>query len=143
MSSIDITDRQAAIECPPEEIRRVVRIGLRMEGRTADLSIAVVDDEGIRRLNRRFLGRAGITDVLAFPYGSAGEKLEGEIVVNAELAARRAADMPHGPREDLMLYVVHGLLHLLGYDDHDEEDRRRMRRREQDVLTAAGYTVQY
>lgn len=143
MSSIEVTDRQAVIACSPDEIRRVVETALRLERRTAELSIVLVDDADMEELNRRFLDRQGVTDVLAFPYDTSGDVLEGEIIANAELAARRAADLPHGPLEELLLYVVHGTLHLLGYDDHEEEETRRMRAREQDVLNAAGYTVQY
>ncbi len=138
-----ICNKQNSVECPTDGIRRVVQAALRLERCHAELSIALVDDEGMARLNRQFLGREGVTDVLAFPYESAGPKVEGEIVVNAELAVREAEGRKHGPREELLLYVAHGLLHILGYDDHDPEQTRRMRRREQQVLNAAGFQAHY
>jgi probable rRNA maturation factor len=131
---------QDVMECPLSRVRRVVRIGLRQEGRGASLSVALLDDAQMTELNKRFLGRDGATDVLAFPYG-ADDAVTGEILVNAELAARRACEHPHDAEGELMLYVVHGLLHLLGYDDHGEEATRVMRRREQEVLREAGYEV--
>ena len=84
-----------------------------------------------------------VTDVLSFAYSDEGEPLAGEIIVNAELAARQAAGRPHSAQDELMLYLVHGLLHLLGYDDHTEEDVGRMRRREHEVLAAAGRAVEF
>ncbi len=121
----------------------MLETALRMEGRDAELSVALVGDEEMTALNGRFLGRAEVTDVLAFPYSAEGEPLAGEVVVNAELAAREAAGRGHGAREELLLYLVHGLLHLLGYDDHSAPDRRRMRRREAEVLAAAGRKVEF
>ncbi len=131
---------QDVVECPLSRVRRVVRIGLRQEGRGASLSVALLDDAQMTELNKRFLGRDRATDVLAFPY-DADDAVTGEILVNAELAARRTGGDPCDVEGELMLYVVHGLLHLLGYDDHGEEDRRVMRRREQEVLREAGYEV--
>ncbi|MGD2176069.1 MAG: rRNA maturation RNase YbeY [Candidatus Brocadiaceae bacterium] len=140
---VEICSRQKAIDCEPAEIRRVVRTALRQEGRDAELSVALVGDELMTRLNRRFLGRDAVTDVLAFPYGSRDDCIEGEIIVNAELALRQSADRPHEAKDELMLYLVHGLLHLLGYDDHDPEQIRRMRDREQQVLSAAGCPAEF
>jgi len=140
---VQISSEQNALECPHEAIRRVLSAALRREGKSAELSVALVDDHRMAELNRRYLGREGVTDVLAFPYGEGADEIEGEIVVNAELALRRGAGRPHGPEGELMLYVVHGVLHLLGYDDHRQDDVRRMRRREQAVLAAAGYRVEF
>ncbi len=140
---LEISDRQDAVRLPEAEIRRALRTGLEMEARDAELSVALVGDEEIAELNRRFLARDGVTDVLAFSYESSEDALNGEIVVNAELAVRVAASKPHGPEDELLLYIVHGLLHLLGYDDHDPDDTHRMRAREQDILTAVGRTVEF
>jgi len=139
---IEVSDNQRAVECAQEDVRRVVETVLREEGRDAELSIALVEDRQMRELNRRFLRREGTTDVLAFPYGSDEGTVSGEIVANAELAAREAAVRPHGPDDELMLYIVHGLLHLLGYDDHDAEQAGRMHERERELLAAAGRRVE-
>ena len=140
---VEINNRQKAVECPARDVRQVLRLALTMEGRDAELSVALVGDGEIAALNERFLGRREVTDVLAFPYSGEGEALCGEIVVNAELAAREAAGRAHSAQDELMLYLVHGLLHLLGYDDHTAADARRMHRREGEVLAAAGRAVEF
>jgi probable rRNA maturation factor len=149
---VEINSRQRAVRLPAREVRRVLELALRLEGRDGELSVALVGDEEMTALNGRFLGMARVTDVLAFPYSAesgasdcsaAGDVLAGEIVVNAELAAREAAGRSHGPQDELLLYLVHGLLHLLGYDDHKAVDRRRMRQREAEVLAAAERKAQF
>jgi probable rRNA maturation factor len=139
---IEIANRQRSVQCPPKVVRKVLREALKLEGRDAELSVALVGDAEMTDLNRRFLGRDKVTDVLAFPYEDRGDAVVGEIVANAELAAREAAQRAHSAQDELMLYVVHGLLHLLGYDDHRLADRRRMREREQVILDSAGHAVE-
>lgn len=140
---IDIADRQDALEVDPEEVRRVLLRALDLQKREATLSVVLTDDAEMRELNCRFTGRDSATDVLAFGYEVDAESVEGEIIVNAELAARRAESHPHSAQGELMLYLVHGLLHLAGYDDHEEGETRRMREEEQRVLDAAGYSVSF
>jgi len=139
---VEISSRQAVLRCPAPAIRAVLRKALQMEGTDAELSVALVGDAEMEALNRRFLGRKGVTDVLAFPYGTQGGLVSGEIVVNAELARREAAARSHTPLDELMLYLVHGLLHLLGYDDHKPAERREMHERERSILAAAGHVVE-
>ena len=140
---VEVCNRQSALECPAEAVREVIRLALEKEGRDAELSVALVGDAEMAVLNERFLGSDAVTDVLAFPYESEGKFINGEIVANAELAVRESASRPHGAADELMLYVVHGLLHLLGYDDDSPEATQRMRRREQDILRAAGRVVAF
>jgi probable rRNA maturation factor len=140
---LEITDKQRALECPRAAIRRVLRQGLKAEGKDAELSVALVGDEEMAALHKRFLGRRRVTDVLSFPYEVTGQFVSGEIVVNAELAIREAAQRAHSAQDELLLYVAHGLLHLLGYDDHKAAERRRMREREQAILKAVGCEVEF
>jgi len=140
---VEICNRQSAIDLTRRHVETLVRLALEPEGRDAELSVALVGDREMRQLNKRFTGRSATTDVLAFPYGDEGGVLNGEVVVNAELAVRHAASRPHSPQDELALYIVHGVLHLLGYDDHSEEETRRMRAREQAVLRAAGRSVEF
>jgi probable rRNA maturation factor len=137
----EISDRQDALKCPRAAIRKAVAAALRREGKRAELSIAVVGDHEMAELNERYLGRAGPTDVLAFPYGAEDDTVCGEIVVNAERAVAEARGRGHSAEAELMLYVVHGLLHLLGCDDTNAAARRTMRRREAELLADAGYEV--
>jgi probable rRNA maturation factor len=143
---IDLADRQDSLALPAGHVRKAAEAACRMEGRDAELSVVLVGDEEMLELNTRFHDRARTTDVLAFPYDE-GEPddgvLRGEIIVNTDQAIRVAAQHPHDPADELLLYVVHGALHLLGYDDHAPDDTRAMRRREQDVLSELGRRVEY
>lgn len=104
----------------------------------ARISLAVVDDTEIARLNARYLGRHAPTDVLAFPYSvtddPAHDEELGEVIVSAQAAQREAHRRHKTFEEELALYVIHGLLHLLGYDDTSPEKARAMRRREKELL---------
>jgi probable rRNA maturation factor len=139
----EISDRQDALKCPRAAIRRTLTAALRREGKRAELSVALVGDREMAELNRRYLDHEGPTDVLAFPYGTEGDRVRGEIVVNAERAVTEARGRRHSAEAELMLYVVHGLLHLLGCDDAEPAERRAMRRREAELLAAAGYEVEF
>ncbi|MFQ5843778.1 MAG: rRNA maturation RNase YbeY [Planctomycetota bacterium] len=103
-------------------------VGAVLPGR--DVVVALVDDETIAGLHRRFLGRRGATDVLSFP--------PGEIVASAETAAREAAARGLRPLHELLLYVVHGALHLEGHGDRTPRQRARMRAAERRVLGRLG-----
>jgi len=138
---IEVVNRQSRVRCGSRALKSVLKSALAGAAGGVELSVAVVSDEEMRELNRRFLGRDRPTDVMAFPYGMEGGRLEGEIVVNADEACRRARDTSHSAQDELMLYVVHGLLHLLGHDDAEPDARRRMHERAIEVLRAAGRKI--
>ena len=133
--SIPIADLQVALAVDRRRVRVVARRALAAEGCKKTVSIALVDDARIRDLNRRFLGHDWATDVIAFPLDDAADDLLGEVVVSTETAIREAARRNSEAMDEVLLYVVHGILHLLGYDDHAAADRRAMRRREAEVIT--------
>jgi probable rRNA maturation factor len=94
---------------------------LRSEGQAEDeLSLSFVTAEEMEDLHVRYMHEPGPTDVLSFPMGEDG--LLGDVVVCPEVAARNNADV----EAELRLLVVHGVLHLLGYDHEEEEERRAM-----------------
>lgn len=117
---------------------------------TAQISVALVDDARMAELNRRHLNHEGSTDVLAFdlrdgiddPRGDSDgppvDGLDGEIVLSIETAAREARRRGHGIDAEAALYAVHGVLHLLGYDDHREQDADRMHAVEDEILSSLG-----
>src|SRR5262249_31314038 len=118
--------------------RNVVRTVLQAEGiNSADISLAFVDNATIHRLNRQFLGHDEPTDVLSFPLNQSGT-LEGELIIGAEVALAEARSRGHDVQAELTLYIVHGLLHLCGYDDHTARDAREMRQRERLHLKRLG-----
>ena len=90
----------------------------------ARISVAVVDDATIAVLNRQFLRHEGPTDVLSFLLEQDEDGLEGEVVVSAETARRTAPRFGWSEGEELLLYVIHGTLHLAGYDDAKPREQR-------------------
>jgi probable rRNA maturation factor len=101
----------------------------------AKVSLAFVDDATIAGLNKRFLDHEGPTDVLTFPLSGRGaKKLEGEVVIGVEVARREAEARGHDVNTELCLYVIHGVLHLCGYDDSTSRDAAAMRRKEHEYL---------
>jgi len=105
--------------------------------------VALVDDARMRSLNRRYRRRDRATDVLAFPQdapkggGSSGEPvLLGDVVISVETAARRAGFSPPHLHKELERYLVHGLLHLVGWDHGTAATRAAMRGRERSLERA-------
>jgi len=106
------------------------------------LALAVVGDEQMTELHARYRGEPGTTDVLTFDLrdepGQDDQPIEGDIVICLDEAARQANQRGHDTRLEVLLYAVHGLMHLLGEDDHDETGYQKMHRREDELLTRAG-----
>lgn len=132
---IEIADQQTVSRLGRRRIQSAARFALRSESVAhADLSVALVDDRAIHELNRRYLQHDCPTDVITFPLSGAGEPLVAEIVVSVETAAREARRRRCTCEDEVLLYLIHGILHLCGYDDHAESDSRRMRRRQRELL---------
>ncbi len=132
---VSIANQQESLPLDYAQIRRAVRTVLLGEGcRKAKISLAFITDPAIHALNKRFLDHDYPTDVLTFPleHGKAG--LEGEIVISSDTAIRQGAEYDNDPQQELLLYVVHGILHLMDYDDQTETAERAMRAREQHYL---------
>jgi probable rRNA maturation factor len=98
------------------------------------IEIAIVDDTQIRDLNKRHLQHDWETDVISFPYDLRDDVVEGELIVSWETAVREAERTGWPPLTELVLYVVHGTLHLVGLEDSSESERAEMRAAEQQVF---------
>lgn len=113
---------------------------MRFEGRPkAEVSVLLVDDEGIRELNRSYRGIDQPTDVLAFSQREGLDQevnpnLLGDIVVSVETALVQSKTYKQSLEREISLYLIHGLLHLLGYDDTEPLARARMFRRQEEIL---------
>ena len=105
---------------------------------TAEISIAIVDDPTIRRLNKQYLDHDYETDVISFVLDEEGRSLTGQLIVSTDTANRVAGEVGGSPADELMLYVVHGTLHLVGEDDTDAISRQQMRKQEALFLAAHG-----
>ena len=136
MSKIAVASPQEVVPIDRQQLRAVVRTVLEGEGiADYEISLAFVDNPTIHRLNVRYLQHDEPTDILTFPLSEPGaQKLAGELVIGAEVALAQATERGHDVRTELALYVIHGLLHLCGFDDHDDDDIRAIRERERHYL---------
>ncbi|MEE8448956.1 MAG: rRNA maturation RNase YbeY [Thermodesulfobacteriota bacterium] len=98
-------------------LRKVAREALKRLGcLDKELSVALVDDGKMMELNRRYLGRDRPSDVLAFPMDSDDGPLLGDVVISVDRALAQAKQARKGLDEELIILLLHGVLHLLGYD---------------------------
>ncbi len=135
---ISIANRQKIVPIDRRRIRRTVADIVRDAGfPNAEISVAVVDDAAIAALHAEYLDDPTPTDVLSFVLESSSTRLEGEVVVSAETAAANAPRYGNPPEVELLLYVIHGTLHLVGYDDGTPRERKVMRKRERAYLRRA------
>ncbi len=127
---------------PQERLALQVFKGERKKGL---VDIILIDTVKLRELNRRFRRENQTTDVLSFPFGAGGQPDSsgywGEIYINLDLLGTESKREKIALRDTLALRVVHGLLHLFGYDHHSEEDLPLMLRKEKRYLSAAGFST--
>ncbi len=116
----------------------VAALGLKQ----VEFSMVLVNDDRMTRLHDQFMDDPTTTDVLTFDLHDAsnlpGAGVEGEVYICVDEARRRAVELKHDLRDEVLLYAVHGLLHLVGYNDHDADDHARMHAKEDELLTAIG-----
>jgi len=146
---IDVHNFQKRISIDGDGLRTLLLKALKLlKVPSAELSVVIVTDRKIHSLNRLYLAHDHPTDVITFDLsdgrGLRGEKrtaIDGEIIVSATTAFRVSKELGILPMAELVLYAVHGILHLLGYDDHSASERKAMRRKEQDVMRALGFQM--
>jgi probable rRNA maturation factor len=128
------------------KLRKLVRtICNRFKLSEATISIAIVGDSQIRKLNRRFLNRNSATDCLSFDLSDDDERSSKlfELVVNAEKAVKEANRRGHSQEDELALYITHSLLHNLGFDDSQHAKAGKMRQTEDEILKQLGFGLVY
>jgi len=155
---LEISNHQSHVRISDARVRKIVRAVFSTERVAgATLSVAIADNAAIRAANREFLRHDYDTDVLSFLFESFcvardatpfsqrrrghGRQIDGEVLLSAEMAAEMAPRFGWTPLDELTLYLVHGLLHLCGYDDQTPRERRIMREREREILDELGITV--
>lgn len=130
-----------------DEVRRWVEAALRGRRERAELAVRLVDEPEGAVLNERFRGRSGPTNVLSFPYephpGLAGCDLIGDLVICAPLVVREASDQGKTAESHWAHMLVHGVLHLLGYDHCGHAQTTEMEALERDILGALGFPDPY
>ena len=116
---------------PADVLEHAARVTLELGGHPdADLTILTVDNARIQGLNRDFLGHDAPTDVLSFPADEpdpeTGRRYLGDVVISYARAAEQAAERSHAVEAEMQLLVVHGVLHLLGHDHAEPDEKERM-----------------
>jgi len=141
---VEIVNEQTGVAVDQSQIATAARNVLAGEGiEQATISIAVVDAAMMHRLNRQFLNHDYPTDVLSFPLNGTRDAIEGDIAVCPEVAALAATEYGWQTNDELLLYVIHGVLHLVGYDDKSADAKHRMRERERHYLDSFGLSPKY
>lgn len=134
------------------ELRALAEMVLSEEGYpdSTEVAVLLVSEREMTGYNGRFLERDGPTDVLAFPVEDllpgvvpdvdphGPPLIVGDVIIAPAYVRRQAEEMGVGPEDEMALMVVHGVLHLLGYDHKNDEEAELMEQRERDLLTKAG-----
>lgn len=140
MIRIEVYCDVSGIEVEPSRIEELGKAVCARHGvAQGTVSIAVVTDENMQQINRRFLRREGTTDCISFDLSDETDEPIWEIVVNGEKALHEAKARGHAPAGELALYITHGLLHYLGFDDANSAQAERMHAEEDAILRALGY----
>lgn len=136
---IVVADQQSTLPIDQSQVEAAVRFVLQDSVyRAAMVSVAVVGDSTIHRLNRQYLHHDYPTDVLSFVLEAIGPHLQGELIISADTAIKNAAEYGWSASEELLLYVVHGALHLVGYRDKLQAEQVKMRAAEAHYLRKLG-----
>lgn len=140
---LEISNRQELF-LPDQEMKElleeIIEKTLNREKRKENLevSLSLVTSEEIRDLNKQYRGKDRATDVLSFPAGEEflpeGEILLGDIVISTEAVMEQAREYGHSVEREIAYLFLHGLLHLLGYDHLESEDKIKMRKVEDEIL---------
>jgi probable rRNA maturation factor len=138
--NVDVRDMQGEVRIDKSRLKRWAGSVLREMGEEkAELSVILVSDAYIKKLNWSYRKVRSGTDVLAFPMreGNGPSRhgpILGDVVISIQTAKREAEKRGVPIYREIALYLAHGILHLLGYDDRDNSDRKRMKAKESELL---------
>jgi probable rRNA maturation factor len=139
---VQIAKNSKNIDAPLPKLKKLVKITCnRFKLSKATISIAIVDDAQIRKVNKRFLNKDSSTDCLSFNLSDNKKSSvkSFELVVNGEMAVRQAHLRDHSSEAELALYITHGLLHNLGFDDSTKSQAEKMHNIEDQILQEMGF----
>ncbi len=143
---VQITQSFDEIDIDVAKLEKLVKeICGRFDLSEATVSIAILDDAGVIEVNKKFLNSSADTDVISFDLSN--EDAESgrlfELVVNGQKAVEQAALRGHSALAEAALYITHGLLHNLGFDDSSAEKAKKMHDTEDEILQQMGFGVVY
>ena len=143
--TVDITFQHPEAGADPDRLEKLVRsICAEFKLANASISIAIVDDERTIEVHSQFLNKQNTTDVISFDLSDENDPAKSfELVVNADEAKRQSQTRGHSTEAELALYITHGMLHNLGFDDIDETQAEKMHETEDRILQQAGFGIIY
>jgi probable rRNA maturation factor len=139
---VHVDKRLASVPFGNELVADAAEQTLRLEGASGDLTVVLTDDAQLRQLNRQYLDVDAPTDVLSFPSGEAdpetGETYLGDVILSIPRAQVQATAAGHNLEAEVQLLVVHGVLHLLGYDHAEARGKAEMWAAQERALNRLG-----
>ena len=143
--TVDITFQHPDASTDTARLEKLVRsICSEFKLTCASISIAIVDDERTIEVHSQFLNKQNTTDVISFDLSDENDPAKSfELVVNADEAKRQSQTRGHSTEAELALYITHGMLHNLGFDDIDETQAEKMHKTEDRILQKAGFGIIY
>lgn len=138
---VQIQNQQKGIKVELSPLRRSLQqISQALGLEDKELSVVLVNDERIALLNLQYRKQTGATDVLAFAmqegeFAEINPQLLGDVVISVETAQRQAREQQHSLTKELQILLIHGVLHLLGYDHMEQAEAELMRNEEIKLLT--------
>ena len=136
---ITVRNFQNKIPVNPKKVKQAAIKVISAEGKnnSGEITVSFINDRKIRELNFKYLHKNAPTDVLVFDLSSKkASGLTADIIISTDTAIRNAALFNTSPAEEVKLYLVHGVLHLLGYDDKTPAKRRLMRKKEKEYVNS-------
>ena len=145
--SIDIQKACASEDSPDEDsIKRWISAAIRDERDESELSIRIVDEKESAEFNQRYRGKSGATNVLSFPFDAVTPEplpILGDLVICAPVVAREASEQQKTTDAHWAHIVIHGVLHLLGYDHIEDQDAERVESLETAIMLALDFPPPY
>ena len=146
---ITVQDLQKKIKINPRQIKKIAQTILKtLKITQATLSLVFVSSQKIRALNRKYLNRTYATDVLAFDLRdefaskqSAKKNISGDVFISTDAVLQNSKAFGQEAHDELALYVIHGILHLAGYDDTNPTAKKKMQKKEQEIFSPLLYRL--
>ena len=146
---LEIINLQKLYPVDTKSIKKIARGVLKFEKQDAELNIVFTDNKRIKEINKTFLGHDYATDVITFAYDEPSlnkvflneSTITGEIIISVEMAKKLAQKHDCAVEGEIALYLVHGLLHLFGYNDKQRKEAKKMHQREGELLSDLGFLV--